>query len=202
MRRPGNTRWTTGYRPPPHGRRAGPNSRLMLFAIGLGLVSLLTAIGRSDRRPEPAADAVPPRPVLSGRVVRTHDGDTVSLKTDDGSLIRTRLFGLDAPELDQPYGSAARSFLAGLTAGQTVRVAPHSRDQYDRLLGRIFLENRPVDLEMIRHGWAWVYERYCLEPYCEALRREQAAARRKKLGLWQDQHPVPPWVWRGERRRR
>ncbi len=163
----------------------------------------LLAAGRSDRRAEPSTGSarVPARETISGRVVQVHDGDTVSLRTDDGAPVKARLFGLDAPELDQPHGPAAKRFLAGLVAGRPVRAEPRDRDRYGRLLGRIFLGNRPVDQEMIGQGWAWVYEKYCLEPHCEELRAAQATARRKGLGLWQDQDPVPPWVWRRERPR-
>ena len=51
--------------------------------------------------------AAPPA-TTAGKVVSVHDGDTVTVRTDDGQTLKVRLQGIDAPELKQPFGSRSR----------------------------------------------------------------------------------------------
>ena len=48
---------------------------------------------------------------LTGRVIDVHDGDTITILDDQHNKHRIRLFGIDAPELNQPYGQASRKAL-------------------------------------------------------------------------------------------
>ena len=43
---------------------------------------------------------------IVGNVVGVHDGDTLTLRTLNESL-KVRLFGIDTPELGQPFGNIA-----------------------------------------------------------------------------------------------
>jgi len=45
---------------------------------------------------------------VTARVVGFHDGDTITALTDDMRQIKVRLHGIDAPELGQPFGQAAK----------------------------------------------------------------------------------------------
>lgn len=50
-----------------------------------------------------------------------------------------------------------------------------------------------VNLQMVKDGMAWHYAYYDNTPsYAEA----EKEARAKKLGLWQDPNPVPPYEFR------
>lgn len=138
-----------------------------------------------------------------GRVSRVGDGDTLQLLlAEDGPEIRVRLYGLDAPELDQPQGREARDFLARLVLDQEVRVEKQEVDQYGRVVGRVFSSGLSVNLTLVASGQAWVYEQFCQEPVCRQMRAEEASARRKKLGLWAQDRPQPPWQWRQSQRGR
>ena len=54
--------------------------------------------------------------------------------------------------------------------------------------------------EILRAGYAWVYEYYCKARFCGKWSEIEKWAREKEKGLWQDKNPVPPWDWRrGER---
>jgi endonuclease YncB( thermonuclease family) len=57
------------------------------------------------------AVAAPPT-TATGKVVSVHDGDTLTLRTDDGRTLKVRLQGIDAPELGQPFGKRSRDELA------------------------------------------------------------------------------------------
>jgi len=148
----------------------------------------------------PAVAAPQDTPRLQGTVVGIADGDTVDLRLDSG-MIRVRLHAVDAPEHDQPYGKAARRELSRLVYLRKVEVEPIEQDQYDRLVGRLWLGEMNVNAELLRRGAAWVYRRYAREPdYC-AYEQE---ARALEHGLWglPTIPPVAPWEWRQRNKRR
>ena len=127
------------------------------------------------------------------RVETVHDGDTVTCLDDQGQRQKIRLQGIDAPEYGQPYGDAARRALAGKLAGGTVRVEAGARDQYGRLLGTLWIDDRDLNRELVAEGMAWVFGGFAPD---EELLVVEAAARRQRRGLWADDKPVEPRQWR------
>ena len=121
------------------------------------------------------------------------DGDTLTVQTDDNQRVRVRLAGIDAPEHDQPYGTAATHSLAALALNRTVRVRRVAEDDYGRMVGVVVADGRDLDAEQVRRGMAWVYRRYSRSRHLYALEAEAKQARR---GLWADSNPIPPWDWR------
>ncbi|MEO5362555.1 MAG: thermonuclease family protein [Magnetococcus sp. DMHC-8] len=129
----------------------------------------------------------------SGRVVRVVDGDTVWVERD-GTGIRIRLEGIDAPERDQPWGEEATAFIRQQALGGEVTVLGKEWDRYGRLVARIVLPNGShLNHQLVRQGLAWWYHAYSTD---HALQAAQALARQEQLGLWSDAHPAPPWLWR------
>ena len=68
-------------------------------------------------------------------------------------------------------------------------------DRYGRGVGRVWQGQRDINREMLSEGHAWVYRRYLAD---RSLLKDEARARKARLGLWQDQNPQAPW----ERRRK
>lgn len=129
---------------------------------------------------------------LAGSVEYVYDGDTISLDTTHGRL-RVRLAGIDAPESNQPGGSAATAALRALVHGRTVTVHNTEHDDYGRIVGRIYLGDLDVSREMVHRGHAWVYRRYTRDGTLYQAEREAQSAGR---GLWRASSPTPPWEWR------
>ena len=78
------------------------------------------------------------------------DGDTVEI---NGT--RIRLAGIDAPELEDPYGKVARAALIRLCRGVTVRAVTEGQQSYNRLVATCFLpDGRDLSAEMVRMGMA------------------------------------------------
>lgn len=129
----------------------------------------------------------------SGRlqVDKVIDGDTLYLT--DG--MKVRLYGIDAPERDQPFGSESRAALAEMADGP-VRIEEMDRDRYGRVVAVVFIDGRNVNQEMVRTGAAWVYDRYCRVDFCFAWEALETAARSGKYGLWRRPGAVEPWKWR------
>lgn len=124
------------------------------------------------------------------RVARVVDGDTVHMK--DGTKVR--LYGIDTPERDQPYGKQATRLLDKLT-GPHVFVLEQATDRYGRLVGVLYDDDGGnINLAMVCQGAAWWYQRYA--PNDRDLGDCQGTARAQQLGLWAVKDPVPPWDWR------
>lgn len=134
---------------------------------------------------------------LTGRVVDVKDGDTFVLRTQEQTRYTIRLHGIDAPEWDQPYGKTASSALSRLINGREVTVRIADIDDYGRLVGQTIHEQRDINLEMVSNGHAWWYKQYAKSSV--ALAEAETGAREAAIGLWTDDNPVPPWVWRHRR---
>ena len=147
------------------------------------------------------AAAIPACPVHDAggrplwRVDVVHDGDTVTCLDETQRPRKIRLVGIDAPELDQPFGRESRSALAGKLTGGLVRVDDRGRDQHGRTLGTLFVGDRNVNRELVADGWAWVFDGFSPDP---ALLDAESAARSARRGLWASATPRRPADWRRE----
>ncbi len=130
-----------------------------------------------------------------GKVVGVSDGDTVTVMRD-GKGERIRVYGVDAPESRQAYGQRAKQFASDLVFGKTVRVERIDTDRYGRTVARIHVAGKCLSEELVRYGYAWVYSQYCKIPECRDWKALETAARSKRVGLWADPNPVPPWEYR------
>lgn len=169
--------------------------RFILSAAILALVWFSRECGFF--RPE-SESAVSSRRLTEGRVIRVHDGDTISFVDGQGREIKARLWGVDAPELAQAGGQASLNFLLSLAGqGSRIKIEEVEYDRYDRLVAKIYLaDGRSLNREMVAAGQAWVYERYCTTAECRAWQDDQKAAQRGRLGLWAGGDLEKPWLWR------
>lgn len=132
-------------------------------------------------------------PEIHGRIVAVHDGDSVTLLTAQKTEVKVRLDGIDAPELKQPFGAAAKQALSSLIFGKDVTVKITGKDRYGRSLGLVWFGTADVNRSMVAAGMAWHYEKYSKD---RTLAQAQAEAKTARRGLWADPSPVPPWAWR------
>jgi len=128
----------------------------------------------------------------SYKVIRITDGDTIVLTKND-KTIKIRLVEIDTPENRQPFGDQAKIVLAEKILGKNVDIYGIKKDRYGRLLGKVYLNGRYINQEMIKEGYAWQYTDYS-KSY--ALAQDQEFAKSHKLGLWKDKDPIPPWKFR------
>ena len=138
--------------------------------------------------------SLPAHADLNGFVVGVHDGDSITLLTDDRRPVKIRAADIDAPELGQPFGNAAKQAMSELVYRKRVTITGEHPDQYGRTVGRITVAGGTVaNVEMVRQGMAWVYVRYNQDRSLPAIEAQARAARR---GLWADPEPIEPWLWR------
>ena len=55
---------------------------------------------------------------------------------------------------------------------------------------------------MVQEGHAWAYREYLKGPYASEYIGVENEARAKKLGLWHQMNPQPPWEFRKKQRAR
>jgi len=134
-----------------------------------------------------------PAQTFNARVIHIADGDTVTV-SDGREQFRIRLAEIDCPELNQPWGNAAKQLTATAIAHQVVHVVGQGSDRYGRLIAHI-TEPDGTDLNaaLVAAGLAWHYTRYSTSTLLHRLERQ---AQDQHRGLWQDAAPVPPWDWR------
>ena len=94
-----------------------------------------------------------PTPSHSSRLRGTAwviDGDTIVIDS-----VNIRLAGIDAPELDHPYGRNAKYALIQLCKGQTVLAEMDGSSSYDRPVATCYLaDGRDLSAEMVKLGLA------------------------------------------------
>ena len=136
---------------------------------------------------------------IEGQVVAITDGDTIKILTPAKQQIKVRLADIDTPERGQPYGRKARQVLGEKIHRRQVEVEEVTIDRYQRLVGRVFLDGRNINAEMVEDGAAWVYRKYSDDPQ---LIRLESQAREQGRGLWalQPDQRIPPWEWRKQQR--
>jgi len=125
-------------------------------------------------------------------VAAVYDGDTFVTEAD-----RTvRLWGIDAPESEQPYGEEATHELAGLIENAAqLYLYVKDTDQYGRTVAVLYDGSLDLNEELLRRGAAWYYERYA--PSASDYQAAQDIAQMENVGLWRGQDdPIPPWEWR------
>lgn len=90
-----------------------------------------------------------------------YDGDTIHVNIDLGFgldlALRCRVFGINAPELEEQAGKDAREFaLTLLPAGEAIMVVSHGWDKYGgRFDGEITLpDGRNFGDVMVQNGYA------------------------------------------------
>lgn len=135
-------------------------------------------------------------------VLKTIDGDTFDA-TDGNIKFRVRIAGMDAPEKGSPFSKLATVELKNRIEGKKVEIQAvgPKMDRYNRVLGRVMVDDRDVGIELIEMGLATYYRPGCVDyprdkksydydprPYIAA----EEKARAKKLRLWSDPKTILP----------
>lgn len=131
--------------------------------------------------------------IITGKVVKVSDGDTITILTEKNEQVRIRFSGVDCPEKSQEFGQKAKEFTANLCAGKQVKVISQSKDRYGRVLGVVMVDGVNVNKELLKEGLAWHYKQYDKSKEFANL---ESQARRKKIGLWAEKNPIAPWEFR------
>jgi len=125
------------------------------------------------RRSEPDPDYLPtPRP-FTGRAWII-DGDTITVERH-----RIRLFGMDAPELDQDGGHKSKAWLIRLARKGQVKVEPLCFDCYGRIVAKVWHGEVDLSERMVLDGFA-----VAMSGWHRDYNAAELEARSENRGLW------------------
>lgn len=131
----------------------------------------------------------------SASVTRVTDGDTLWVRpAAGGKPIKIRINGIDAPEICQAYGPAARAALSKRLQGRRIELHTRRKDDYGRTVATLHVDGEDIGGWMVSQGHAWSYAfgrdhgKYAAQ---EARSREAA------LGLFADRQRWSPSYFAG-----
>jgi micrococcal nuclease len=139
-------------------KEMGILSRMIRSAMGIPsrrqvMRAILNPAPTPTRRPSYTATTLGEGTELTTQLSGTCfvvDGDTIVIGT-----YSIRLSGIDAPELDHPYGKNAKWHLVNLTKGQKITAEFHGDQTYAREVATCYLpDGRDLSAEMVKAGMA------------------------------------------------
>lgn len=189
---------------------------ILILAV---LVAVIYFAQRRDRRFDvpPASPSLPPRPrrpphrpmpTQQAQTPPAFDASTATVPLSDtiiegaayvidgDSIViqktQVRLFGVDAPEMDHPYGKKAKWALLALCKGQKIRAEVTDRDDHGRTVARCFLpDGRDLSAEMVKQGLAIDWPKFSGGIY----RQLEVPDARKKMWLADARQKGRMHVW-------
>jgi endonuclease YncB( thermonuclease family) len=128
---------------------------------------------------------------VRGKVVSVVDGNTLEVISAEEETYRIVLVGIDCPEKGQPYAEEAKAFLEASILKKSIDVKLLGKDRWGNYLGEIITEVE-VSAELVKRGLAWCHEKNAPE----SLKALEQQAREQRIGLWQEENPTAPWIYR------
>lgn len=131
---------------------------------------------------------ITPAEKSKGKVIKIHDGDTLSIIIDN-TIYRARLIGIDAPEMGQkPWGERAKRALSNMLGkGESIFIETDIEmfDRYNRLLIYLFNEKGIfINEQLLLEGYAVLFTLPPNIKYVDRLVRAEKMAREMKKGIW------------------
>jgi len=174
--------------------RRRPSARSLFLAALLVVLVSRYAWNQVHNAPDPA------EPLVEGpcNIVRVVDGDTLLVRQTanaGGPSVRLRLLGIDCPEVDRPghsaesFGAEATQFTRAFVSSGTAQLRLDRRrlDRFKRHLAYLFVDDRMLNLELVRAGLARVTSYPGDSPsIARQLRRAESEARADARRLWSD----------------
>ncbi|MFW7379160.1 MAG: thermonuclease family protein [Oligoflexus sp.] len=162
--------------------------------------AIMTTPGFAKDSTESEALAAQTTGRIPAEITHCNDGDTCRAKIAGNLWMNVRLAGIDAPELAkkrkktsaQAFAEEARDWLNNSVKQQPVELLQHDLDHFNRPIVELYVGQRLINIEMLRHGLAEVYQgktkRLDRTPYLAA----EAAAKEKKIGIWSQKNYQSP----------
>ncbi|GEM_PF-4203135 len=131
-----------------------------------------------------------------GKVVNVISADTLIINIG-GKEYKTTLDYIDAPEQGQNFYDEAKQFVEKLALDQKVKVCTSADLALNPqvITAEVYVPKKtdPLNRELVRAGLAWCkIENGEKSPYDITY----SLAKKRKLGLWADANPQPPWEYR------
>ncbi len=158
---------------------------IAISALGVGFLA--------GRYTAPLEPALPPAVPIDRevKVIRVGDGDTIEVTplTNPDRKEKVRLLGLNAPGKGEKLYTEAQKALAAMVADKTVTLEFEvddvpARDESNRVLAYVFVDDANVCVEMVRQGWSPFSTRHGGARFAADLNEAEAEAKYAKSGVW------------------
>jgi len=144
---------------------------------------------------------------LNGRIVRVIDGDSLVVEADRQRRT-VHLMGIDAPERVQDFGAESQSNLSAMAFNREGRAECTPPDRQGKAYCQVWVQpsdcpecGQTLDLgqAQLLAGMAWHLPDPSASKDEDMHGRYQSSAlmaQMRRLGLWSQRNPSPPWHWR------
>ena len=172
-------------------RHSKPVSETLAFKAGHKLATRPKNAPKITSSDSGVFDAETAQPTTRPRVIEgpayVTDGDTITIQ---GTQVR--LYGIDAPELDHPYGKKAKWAMVRLCRGHRIRAEVAEEDTYGRTVAKCFLpDGSDLSAEMVKLGLAIDWPKFSGGQYSHL----EITGVRKKLWLADARQKCRMHVW-------
>ncbi|MCU0305577.1 MAG: thermonuclease family protein [Thermoanaerobaculales bacterium] len=130
---------------------------------------------------------------IAGTCIKVIDGDTLVVDCDHARRT-VEIAGIDAPEIEQPWGKEVRSFVRSMVDGERVEIEVVEAGD-DVVRARVSINGVDLSELLVGRGLAWVVDGSGDGELAELGER----ARALPCGLWTDPEPQAPWSFRESR---
>lgn len=154
----------------------------------------------SDEVEEPTCYADIPNVKEEVKFNKCVDGDT--LKVTVGKEIKTvRFLAIDTPESVHPekdvevFGKEASDYTCKLVSNANKLYLEYDKnsekeDKYGRLLAYVYADDKMVQKELLKKGYARVAYLYADYKHTSELKKVEATAKNNKKGIWSDENII------------
>lgn len=144
-------------------------------------VTETTVVVRRAPSPPPSPATARTLTTLTGHAYVV-DGDTIII-----NKTRIRIAGIDAPELDHPWGRNAKWAVVALCKGQQVTAHLDGALSHDRVVATCYLpDGRDIAMELVKQGLAIDWPKYSGGKYrayeVDGVRKRLWRAHQRQLG--------------------
>ena len=146
-------------------------------------------------KPMPAGLRETAPTTLRGKLFRTWGGDNFEVGQKQ-QLHYFLLIGVDCPEPGQPFFDEACDCLINTCSDREIEMDVLRYDEFKREIGHAWVTNDDgvrvnLAIDLLSKGLGW-YDHNEFEG-SDRYREIMESAREKKLGLWSQPNPTPPW---------
>ncbi len=126
------------------------------------------------------------------------DGDTIHIRNS-----KIRLYGIDAPEINQTCtmnkiiwecGFKSSQALEDIISEKEVRCEIMDIDRYKRFVAKCFVKKINLNQYMVQNGWAVAYRYYSAD-----FIKNEEIAKKNKAGIWQGEF-LEPYLFRKQQK--
>ena len=130
---------------------------------------------------------------IEAKVIVMFDAEGFTALAKDGKLIAVKLYGIRCPTLKQPFGQQAVQATTNAVFNKQVQMTKIGTDLIGNTLAVVKYDDRVLQETLLGAGMAWVNRSDCNIVPCYRWITLEGNAKARKVGLWGDDNPVPPW---------